>query len=120
MSDGYGGWCLELRRGGRYMGKTKQKINVRYSAEKHMDPPLNLSVAYLRTMLTAFYSRGAARGLKTRGVKWMFRMKVPDSKNLGQSLVMLSGPSWAPKFIALLETKFGAHQGKNMFALTLP
>ena len=45
----------------------------------------------------------------------------PDSKNLGQrmgpiwqaqlgeSLVMLIGPSWAPKFIALLETKFWAH-----------
>jgi len=58
------------------MGKTKRKINVRYSAEKHMDPPLNLPVAYLRTMLMAFYSRGAVRGLKTRGVKWMFRMKV--------------------------------------------
>ena len=28
---------------------------------------------------------------------------------LGESLVMLSGPSWAPKLIALLETKFGAH-----------
>ena len=45
----------------------------------------------------------------------------PDSKNLGQwmgpiwqaqlgeSLVILTGPSWAPKFIALLGTKFGAH-----------
>ena len=28
---------------------------------------------------------------------------------LGESLVMLNGPIWAPKFIALLETKFGAH-----------
>jgi len=28
---------------------------------------------------------------------------------LGESLVMLIGPNWAPKFIALLETKFGAH-----------
>jgi len=28
---------------------------------------------------------------------------------LVESLVMLIGPSWAPKFIAPLETKFGAH-----------
>src|SRR6218665_150536 len=33
--------------------------------------------------------------------------------------VMLIGPSWAPKFIALLGTKFGAHQGKKIFALTV-
>jgi len=46
------------------MGKTKRKINVRYSAEKHMDPPLNLSVAYLRTMLMAFYSIGEPRGVQ--------------------------------------------------------
>ena len=49
------------------------------------------------------------------------RSRFPDSKILGQwmgpiwqaqlgeSLVMLIGPSWAPKFIALLGTKFGAH-----------
>jgi len=39
---------------------------------------------------------------------------------LGENLVMLIGLSWAPKFLALLETKVGAHYGKKMFALTLP
>jgi len=31
---------------------------------------------------------------------------------------MLTGPSWAPKFIALLGTKFGDHKGKHLLALT--
>ena len=49
------------------------------------------------------------------------RINIPDSKNLvqwmgpiwqaqlGESLVMLTGSIWAPKFIALLGTKCGAH-----------
>jgi len=40
--------------------------------------------------------------------------------HLGESLVMFTGPSLAPKFIALLGTKFGAHYGKKMFALSAP
>src|SRR6218665_3780189 len=32
---------------------------------------------------------------------------------LGNSLVVLIGPSWAPKFIALLGNKFGAQYGKG-------
>ena len=39
---------------------------------------------------------------------------------LKESLVMLMGLSWALKFIALLGTKFEAHYGKKMFAITLP
>ncbi len=38
---------------------------------------------------------------------------------LGESLVMLIGPSWAPKFTALfpltLGTNLGDHYGKKMF-----
>ena len=37
--------------------------------------------------------------LSQKWVKW----------SLGDGLVKLTGPSWASKCIALLETKFGAH-----------
>src|SRR6218665_2991962 len=38
--------------------------------------------------------------------------------SLEENLVMLTGPSWAPKFIALLGTKCGDHKGKYLLALT--
>jgi len=56
-----------------------------------------------------------------KSVKFRDFQSDPDSKKLikwmgpiwqaqlGQSLVMLTGPSWETQFIALLGTRFGAH-----------
>ena len=76
---------------------------------------------YTQSKMLFFGHVMMADGLEKEMMLACVEVTIPDSKNVGQwtgpiwqaqlgeSLVMLIGPSWAPKFIALLGTKFGAH-----------
>ena len=79
--------------------KPKQTENLTFQVFRFFHGSWNVSVSY---------HVGPAEIVLPRGQKFRAMNRAFWQAQLGESLVMLIGPSWALKFIALLGTKFEA------------